>query len=473
MFSGGVRHLLIMDLSCPRFILSGASEGVGKTLLGIGIAHELRRQGVSVSCCVLGPNLVEAVIFRRLTGRYVHCLDAGLLTASQNLFGLYQASVGADIVMILGNRGLYDVADNNNGSDAGFAELSKTPAVLIVDSGRFGASVGALVKGFMDSATGFEVAAAIFNKAGPAELINERQALFENALRSRALPASLGVIPTCDFSADVPSRSVCQRENLASLPHQFFLDVGRLVSERIDLERLQGLARRVEHLDLPDFNTQPRPRRVRIAVSDDGCFNLCFQDNLDLLRFYGAELTTFSPMADEKLPRGIGGVYITGAFIDEYGEELESNRSMHTALKEFVDAGGVLYSEGAGTAYLCSTFFDSREGQERSGAGVLKGQALPEEGGSSLQEERMVTAEETILGSVGLRFNSITTGEWKLIESYPVPKAFRPEATEGVAAMQGYSPYAQVVSTFSFIHFGSNQDFARNFVDAAEVFQKI
>ncbi|MCB0311072.1 MAG: hypothetical protein KDD42_07545, partial [Bdellovibrionales bacterium] len=140
-------------LSVPRLLISGVSCGVGKAMLGLGLTHELRQRGVSVSSCVLTPNLLQAIVYRRISGRYVRTLDSRLLSDSQNLISCFFAGVGADIVLVHGNRGLFDgeAPDIIAGSDAEMAKLIGAPVALVIDARGFGSSLAAVVRGFTES----------------------------------------------------------------------------------------------------------------------------------------------------------------------------------------------------------------------------------------------------------------------------------------------------------------------------------
>ena len=134
----------------PRILIAATSCKAGKSLLVLGLVVALRKRGLSVSCCVTGDALHQALIFSRLTRRYTRVLDRRLLSEGDLMASLYQAGLGADIVIIDGHGGLYDGVKSaeNLGSDAELAVLTNTPTVLLSELREASNSVAALVLGF-------------------------------------------------------------------------------------------------------------------------------------------------------------------------------------------------------------------------------------------------------------------------------------------------------------------------------------
>jgi cobyrinic acid a,c-diamide synthase len=201
-----------------------------------------------------------------------------------------------------------------------------------------------------------------------------------------------------------------------------------------------------------------------------------FQDNADLMRYFGAEMVPFSPLADSELPRRIGGLYITGAYLKSYGEELARNESIKRAILDFADAGGVIYSEGAGTAFLCRTFQPELSGEKLQGVGLIPADAYAVNQPRSFIEAR--TVDESILGSPGSAIQGLKTGEWAL-KGFDVGPgssllySLQIFTDEGAQVNEGYSSSAQSCATLHFLHFGSNPAIAETLVEAAAVHERV
>jgi cobyrinic acid a,c-diamide synthase len=141
--------------------------------------------------------------------------------------------------------------------------------------------------------------------------------------------------------------------------HEFFERLAETVERQIDLDLLLRLGstfqwRGVRRL----FPAEPLPPRARIAVATDRAFSFYYQDSLDLLGAWGAEVVPFSPLADPVLPVGSDAVYIGGGFPELYARELAENEGMKKSLREAARKGKPIYGECGGLMYLGRTLSD-------------------------------------------------------------------------------------------------------------------
>jgi len=462
-------------ISCPRILIAGTSSGVGKSFISLGVVVALVQRGLSVSVCLHGVRLPQAVLYRRITHRQPYILDPHLLTEEQILQAVRSAGVGADIVVIDGNLGLFDGRDPTTweGSDARLAELLGAPVALVFDGGIFDASSGALVHGFAHGAKErFLVEGAIANWLDSGAFPKRDRQLFEKALAAFEAPRLLGAIPTFPPGTAqenaLPGVSVEQDKNRTVIGHSFVLEASKWVAKSVDLDELVEISRRAAPLRIADEDDRdPEKRRCRIAVSDDSCFHLGFANNLDLLRFYGAELLSFSPLADSRLPDRIGGVYLTGAYLSEYGAELAGNTEMRAALKQFVVQGGIVYAEGGGAAFLFEEFIGSGGEAPLAGIGILKGRAR------SVEAEVDYIALEAVcssfLGEPGTLLRGVDSSEWVFEGGGESPTVVMKEVSSGRRrSAEVLALGSRVLATTAFLHWGSAPEVASRFVGEAE-----
>ena len=468
-------------ISVPRLLIGGTCSGEGKSLLTTGLTLALRKRGVSVSCCLANSDLHQGVLYQRMSRRNVRTLDQRFLDPEMIRFSLYQAGLGADIVLIDGHQGLFDgwSVQDSSGSDLKLAEITETPIVLVAHCKEFSESAAALLYGYSNFNGRRNLGALLVNQFdGPTtDSFSTERGNFNRILQAHTLAPCLGIVPTAELSSQLPPRLFAQHTNVTSLPSQFFHELSDLVSQYVDIEGLITVAQRAPEIELPIDTEPPQNRRCRIAVADDGCFSVGFQDNVDLFRYFGAEIVAFSPMADSHLPEGVSGVYLGGAYLQTYGVDLSLNTQMHDSIREFVDSGGLLLSEGAGSAYLCQRYQIAPDEEMQEGVGIIPLYAMLSD--FQMREITVRLSEDSIFGPPGTVLVGIDTNEFKLNGDTVVSHRLPPMVAEieggsraigyaiGPSHLEGYSPTSQSFCTFTFLHLGATPQVAKALVEAA------
>ncbi|NMC61861.1 MAG: hypothetical protein GYA55_01695 [SAR324 cluster bacterium] len=462
-----------MEVKIPRILISSGYSGVGKSTFGIGLAVALRKRNLSIAFGVKGPNLLQANAYHRLSRRYTRSFDKQIYGNDQMLETLRQAATGADLVIIEGEAGLFDGTRPGSleGSDAEFAIHTGTPVVLLLNPGEYEASFSAVVRGFLDLAPSLQIGGIIANRlqSVSTQAMAKGRSFYDAALQGFNMSSLLGALPESKALAPISrGRDAFREDGQAVFPRQFFVSMGSLVESHVDLERLLEIAHTAAPIEMDTEGIIPMMRRCRIGVADDSCFGLCFQDNLDLLRLFGAKLVSFSPLADLRLPGGLGGLYIPGGNIGEYAAELSANQDMKDSIRDFISQGGVVYSEGAGTAYLCQQFATGAN-SERYVSGVGAIPAIAQAYDPFLNYTESVMAEDCILGVRGSVVNGISANNWMLDGDISLYKVMNLSYAGEKPILEGFSPNAQVIGTFCFNNFASNPFIAKNLVDACSV----
>ena len=226
--------------------------------------------------------------------------------------------------------GLFDGAAEagagDNSSTAGLAARSGWPVILVVDAARQSQSVAALVRGFRDHRKDVHVAGVILNRVGS----DRHQATLIQALNEIAVPV-LGSLPRTN-GLERPSRhlGLVQAAEHADLAD--YLDgLADLVSASVDLGALQSLAK-PSSVQASEAAVLP-PLGQRIAVARDAAFGFCYPHLIDGWKRAGAEISWFSPLADEGPTDGSDAVYLPGGYPELYAETLADARTFQTGVK--------------------------------------------------------------------------------------------------------------------------------------------
>jgi cobyrinic acid a,c-diamide synthase len=349
-------------------ILAAPASGSGKTLVTAGLSRHLRRRGLRVAAAKAGPDFVDPTFHAAATGRPCLNLDVWAMRPA-TLAGLVAGiQAAADIVLCEGVMGLFDGtgADGEAGSTAELAQVTGWPVVLIVDARGQGVSVAALLRGFAEHLPAVPLAAVIFNRVS-----GERHGALLAAAVARHLPhiACLGALPA-DPALILPSR------HLGLVPAGELREAETVINRcaarvgaALDIDRLLRLARR-SPLGAPAGPGHISPLGQHIAVARDEAFCFAYPALLEGWRRQGADLTFFSPLADEAPAPAADSVYLPGGYPELWAERLASREAFITGLHQVPADGKPIYGECGGYMVLGDGMIDA-DGRNRRMAGLL------------------------------------------------------------------------------------------------------
>lgn len=381
-------------------VVAGERSGVGKTTVTLALLAALRRRGASVQSFKVGPDYIDPMFHRYLTGRPCRNLDP-ILTSESYVQRCFAAQSGAEYGVVEGVMGLFDggAIASDEGSTAHVARLLDLPVLLVIDGGRLSRSVAAIAHGYRSLDPRLNLAGVILNRVGS----DRHLAFLKSALEPLGLPV-LGVLHRQD-AIRLPDRhlGLVPTDELPAL--DAVVDrLAHLGETCFDWSRLLPLLA----LESPSANLfaelEPRPEPVRLAVARDRAFSFYYADNLDLLAHLGAELLPWSPLADRALPSGAQGLYLGGGFPEMFAAELQANGAARQSVAQAIAAGMPVYAECGGLMYLCQSVVDF-EGRAWEMVGALPSQArmgdrltLGYRRGTAQHVSPLVAPGETVVG---------------------------------------------------------------------------
>lgn len=350
---GGVRRAGRTD----GLILAAPASGSGKTVVTLGLLRHLRGRGLRVAAAKAGPDYIDPTFHAAASGGICRNLDLWAMRPAtlRGLVGGLEAD--ADIVLCEGVMGLFDGtgADGESGSTAELARLTGWPVVLVVDARRQGASAAALVAGFARHDPAVPLAGVVFNRvAGP-----RHRALLEAAV-ARHLPGlpCLGAVPQ-DPALVLPER------HLGLVPageqpqaEAMIARAAVAVGTSIDVERLLQLARPAAIKGASSVAPLP-PLGGRIAVARDDAFVFAYPTVLEGWRRQSAELSFFSPLADEPPDAAADAVYLPGGYPELHAGRLAAAERFLAGLRRVAADGTAIYGECGGYMVLGEALTDA------------------------------------------------------------------------------------------------------------------
>jgi len=464
----------------PRIIIAGTNSGCGKTTITTGIMAALVKRGVKVQPFKVGPDYIDPMFHTFITGRDSRNLDSWMLSEDTVAYLFARNCANANIAVIEGVMGLYDGygGRSETGSTAHISRVISSPVALVVNGESISLSVAALIQGFRDFDRDVKLKAVILNNISGEghyqllkDIIEENTGIKVAGYLRKEDEYSLG----SRHLGLVPSDEVENlREKIDLLSAQ--------VERTIDLELLLKIAGEVEEFlpptQLPEgVERQSLPpvhltkgeetlSKVRIAVARDKAFNFYYRDNLDLLEMLGAELVFFSPLNDSRLPPDISGLYIGGGYPEVFAGELQNNVFMREDIRKCILSGLPAYAECGGLMYM-SEYIKDKEGRSFDMLGLLSGGS---EMTSSLQRFGYVEVEvtkENVLSKEGCKIRahefhySVTNVAPGVPACYRVVKKRKNGEISWTCGFKVHN----LLAGYPHLHFWSNPDFARTFVD--------
>ncbi|MDW7684108.1 MAG: cobyrinate a,c-diamide synthase [Bacillota bacterium] len=359
-----------------RILIAGTNSGVGKTTLTAGLIYALRRRGYAPVPFKVGPDYIDPGFHAAAAGTPAGNLDSWMVPPDQVLETLHRRVPGGAIAIIEGVMGLYDGRRDMGeiGSSAHVAKITQTPVVLVASGAKMARSVAALIGGYVNFDRDVHFAGAVLNYVSG----ESHYRLLEGAITEHLDLPVFGYLPK-EIKAQVPERHLgllpaAETEGLEALLTQ----LADLVEEHLNVDAILSAAAAAPPLPRPAqtvFPPQREPAACRIAVARDEAFHFYYPENLELLADYGADIVPFSPLHDEKLPKGTSGVLLGGGFPEMFARQLAANTSMHASLAGAVEEGMPVYAECGGYMYLARELEDF-DGNTFPMAGVFPGRAV-------------------------------------------------------------------------------------------------
>ncbi len=354
-----------------RLLIAGTSSGSGKTSISSGIMSVLS-DGGAVQPYKIGPDFIDPMYHRALTGRPSRNLDGYMMPEDAMRGHFARTSAGADIAVLEGVRGLYEGLEalSDAASTAQLAKSLRCPVVLVVNARSLTRSAAAMVNGFRSFDPDVNIAGVILNNVsgeGHRRKLTEAMAHYTDV-------EVLGVVRRR------PEESLPQRHLGLHTLHDGDALNGlrerlRSLVEEVDIDRLKEIASEAPALEAPE-----EPARsggglegLIAAVPDDRAFCFYYPENIEALEAAGATTVRYSPVDGDMLPEA-DIHYLGGGYPELYAAELAGNRDFLEGLENANEEGAAMHGECGGMMVLCQDLKDS-QGRSHRMAGVFPASA--------------------------------------------------------------------------------------------------
>lgn len=320
----------------PALIVAAPRSGSGKTTVTLALVAALRARGLRVRVAKSGPDYIDPAFHERASAAPCVNLDTWAMPPPL-LAGLLHAP-GPDLLVIEASMGLFDGAGPTPGRTGAAADLAARfalPVLLVLDVSGQSQSAGATARGFATHDPAVRVAGAILNRVGSPRHLAGAGA----AVAAAGIPL-LGSLPR-DPQIALPERhlGLVQASEHATLA-PLLARLAALAESRLDLDAILALA--LPPATPPDSATPPPgllpPPGQRIALAWDAAFSFAYPHMLAGWRAAGAEITRFSPLADEPPPDHCDCCWLPGGYPELHAPALAAATTFRTGLASFAQS---------------------------------------------------------------------------------------------------------------------------------------
>lgn len=336
-------------------VISAPASGVGKTTLTLALARAWRHRGLRVQCFKSGPDYIDPAFHAAATGRASVNVDSWAMDRA-TIAHLVSRGVDADIVLAEGSMGLFDgvaaCGVSGTGATADIAEMLGWPVVLVIDPSGQAQTAAAIAAGLRDYRAGVRLAGVVLNRvASP-----RHEDLVRRALNDAGI-AMFGALPRhAEISLPKRHLGLVQAEEQAEIG-KLIDEAARFVSDHVDLDAVLRSA--------AAWSVQPAanglnvtPPGQRIALARDAAFSFAYPHMLEAWRAAGAEISTFSPLADEAPDASADVCWLPGGYPELHAGKIAANARFRAGVRAFAETRPV-HGECGGYMVLGTALTDA------------------------------------------------------------------------------------------------------------------
>jgi cobyrinic acid a,c-diamide synthase len=321
-----------LPVTAHGLIVAATHSGCGKTTVTLALLAALRRRGIAVRAAKAGPDYIDPAFHAAATGAPSINLDSWAMAPELLDTLATRQSEEAELLVIEGVMGLFDGAAGPVGRNGATADLARhfgLPVILVLDVHGQSQSAAAVVRGFAAHDPAVRIAGVILNRVGS----DRHRALIADALAPLAIPV-LGAMPRNQHIA-LPERhlGLVQAGEHSDIAKR--LDVlAQLAGSNFNLDRIVDLAAPLALK--PDSTTAAvDPPGQRIALARDQAFSFVYPHLIDAWRRAGAEIVSFSPLADEAPDASCDACWLPGGYPELHAGVLAAAAKFRRGMQDF------------------------------------------------------------------------------------------------------------------------------------------
>ena len=353
----------MISRSFPKGLMIAAPQsGSGKTVISLALLRALKMRGVDVRAAKAGPDYIDPAFHAIACNHPSVNLDPWAMTSERCLqLALRQ---GGSHLLVESMMGFFDGAADGSGSGAQLAGTLGLPVVLVVDAATQSHSIAALVRGFRDHDKTLNICAVILNKVGSVR----HETMLRTALGAIDMPVIGAVGRSIRF--DLPERhlGLVQAGEITGI-EEFIGKAAEEISSVCDLDLLVSCFVNLG-ISSPVNQSRILPPGQNIAIARDEAFSFIYPHMLEDWSRQGAQISFFSPLANEGPNPNADAVYLPGGYPELHGEKLSNAENFKSTMRVAKTCNALIYGECGGFMVLGEGLID-RDGKPHEMLGFL------------------------------------------------------------------------------------------------------
>jgi cobyrinic acid a,c-diamide synthase len=322
-------------MTARGLIIAAPRSGAGKTTVTLALLAALKRRGIAICAAKAGPDYIDPAFHAAATGALGFNLDTWAMPTSLLDWLLAETARHCDLLVIEGVMGLFDGVPGARGRSGAAADLAARfgfPVLLVLDVSAQAQSAAAVVRGFRSHDPDVRIGGVVLNRIGS----ERHRLLVSDAISELGVPV-VGALPR-DDTICLPERhlGLIQAGEHGDLPRR--LDrLADLAEQHLDLGAISALATPVGSSAADTAVALPPPGQ-RIALASDAAFTFVYSHLLELWRRAGAEISAFSPLADEPPPDDCDVCWLPGGYPELHAGPLAAAGRFRRGLARFAES---------------------------------------------------------------------------------------------------------------------------------------
>jgi len=321
-------------MTARALIIGAPRSGSGKTSVTIGLLRAFQRRGVKVRGIKTGPDYIDPGFHEAATRLPGLNLDSWAMAPDLLRHLAREHADDAELILIESAMGLFDgivTEPNRSGAASDLARLFGLPVLLVLDVSGQSQTAAAIACGFMHYDPDVKMAACVLNRAGS----ERHKKLSGDAIEALGLPVVGTVLR--DPTLTLPERHLGLVQASEHPEMDAHLDrLADAMERSLDLDAIFAAAK---PFDIPSGSTEKAlpPPGQRIALAEDAAFTFLYPHIKRQWRAMGAEIITFSPLADEAPPADCDICWLPGGYPELHARRLATAHNFKAGLKSFAE----------------------------------------------------------------------------------------------------------------------------------------